>query len=253
MTTKYVPCQNDDIPVFTGFSDVKTFIKEPLREMESGTNKNVLREMKVMQKHLNRKANEVVFMKFSDLSCSIGCPNKPWKASQVQDFLQKRDFKLFRPEESAEYPGHYVTFLEMCRIPASDVKDDDENQSSVAAKALGRCERCPSYSFTSKTEQARGIHPCTTDTGNPRRSLQLNPGKEFTCNHKTAGAIYVWYGIFILPQVIPTQAEQRSHPEGIAAATQENCQRHHRPVSTNQQQQQQQQQQKQQQQQSRPA
>ena len=104
--------------------------------------------MKVMQKHLNRKANEVVFMKCSDLSCSTGCPNKPWKASQVQTYLQQRDFKLFRPEESAEYPGHYATFLEMCKIPASGVKDNDENQPSVAAKALGRCEEFLSYSFS---------------------------------------------------------------------------------------------------------
>ena len=77
VTTKYVPCQNDDSPVFTGFSDVKTFIKAPLREMESGKNKNDTQRNKVMQKHLNRKANKVVFLKCSDLTCSIGCPDKP--------------------------------------------------------------------------------------------------------------------------------------------------------------------------------
>ena len=34
VTTKYIPCQNDDSPVFTRLSDVKTFIKAPLGEME---------------------------------------------------------------------------------------------------------------------------------------------------------------------------------------------------------------------------
>ena len=51
---------------------------------------------------------------------------------------KKRNFKLFRPEECAEHPGHYATFLKMCKIPVSDVKNDDENQPSVAAKVLGR-------------------------------------------------------------------------------------------------------------------
>ena len=58
VTTKCVPCQNDCSSVLTGLSDVKIFIKAPLRRMESGTNKNVLRDMKVLQKHLSRKSND---------------------------------------------------------------------------------------------------------------------------------------------------------------------------------------------------
>ena len=90
-----------------------------------------------------RKANEVVFMKCTNTVCA-GKTRHPVK---MNSFLKQRNFKLFRTEKSADYPDHYATFLELC-------KDDDQDQPSVDSKQLRRCNSCPVYSFSSKTEKA---------------------------------------------------------------------------------------------------
>ena len=114
-----------------------------------------------MLRHLNRKANEVVFMKCTEPACTV-CAGKPWQAEKVYNFLKQRKFmiKLFRPEESTDHPGHYATFLELCQLPFSQVRDDDQNQPSVQVKQLERCNIWPSYIFSSNTEKKRHISVC---------------------------------------------------------------------------------------------
>ena len=182
VSTKFVACKDKESEVFTGHEEVKKFLKVPLREIDIGSNKHLLKEYKQMLRHLNRKSNELVFMKCSSPTCSI-CAGKPWQAKKTHKFLEERNFKLFRPEESENHPGQYATFLELCQLPPENIKDDDQNQPSVVESDLGQCTICPSYSFSSKTEKKPHISVCHRKLKTPATPASVQQ-KEYICNHK---------------------------------------------------------------------
>jgi hypothetical protein len=171
--------------VLSGYEDIKSFLKAPLKEIESSTNKHKVKEWREMLHHLNRKANEVIFMKCTDSTCTV-CAGKSWQAKKMYEFLKQRNFKLFWPEESTDHPGHYATFLELYKLPASEIKDDDQNQPSVQAKQLGRCNTCPSYSFSSKTEKKRHTSVYHRKVRGERKHICsfANCGLTFSSYHK---------------------------------------------------------------------
>ena len=117
VSTKYILCLEKKSQVFSGHEDAKRFLKAPIREIEnSSSSKHMLMEWMKMLRHLNRKANAVVFMKYTNTVCA----GKLRHAVKMYSFLKQRNFKLFKPEKSADHPDHYATFLELC-------KDDDQD------------------------------------------------------------------------------------------------------------------------------
>lgn len=68
-----------------------------------------------MVKHIDRKSNEIVFMKCSDPLCPH-CSKNPVQCRQIWSFLKEREFKWWNPEQSKTHPEHFSTFLEMCEL-----------------------------------------------------------------------------------------------------------------------------------------
>ena len=105
-----------------------------------------------MVAHIQRHRNELVYLKCLSENCDY-CTTYPPKATGVFAFLQERNMTLFSPMPSHKYPGHYCTFLEMCRKPASELTTLDAGMPS-AANGVGRCSHCPAFVFLSKTEKS---------------------------------------------------------------------------------------------------
>ena len=162
---------------------VAKFLKAPLRDIRS-TNQysGLLEEYKFMLKHCSRHHNEIIFLKCTDKMCDH-CFNNPVRATETASFLRDRGMQMFYPAPSAQHPGHYCTFLEMCNKDKNDLPLPDSNLPTFN-KDLGRCPHCPDYVFLSKTEKKRHnqvFHP-------QKRSSKLKPSgvpnARFKCRYK---------------------------------------------------------------------
>ena len=65
---------------------------------------------------------------------------------------------MFSPLMSLSQPSHYLMFMEMITLPIDQLPKPDQNQTFFQSKppadtGLGRCPRCPSYSFSSKADK----------------------------------------------------------------------------------------------------
>lgn len=122
---------------------VYKFMKSSLSKM--GEYSSLYEETKFMLAHTQRHRNELVFLKCLKQSCTY-CMANPPKATKVYAFLQERNMTLFSPIPSNEYTGHYCSFLEMCKKPASELTSFDAGMPS-AKSDLGYCPHCPAYVF----------------------------------------------------------------------------------------------------------
>ena len=92
------------------------------------------------------------------------------------------DVTIISTDDMAKVKGHFKTFLQMEK--GSDYSYGDDEQPSVVKNAIGKCEFCPNYSFTSKTEKNRHMsvfHRCRKTTVS---------SKEFTCNFNNCGKMF---------------------------------------------------------------
>jgi len=100
--------------------------------------------------HIDRHANEVVFMKCGDLTCC-----KKWDSKNLHDYLKCFDFKLFAPHMGDPSSAHFDTFLQ---ISISEKQFyGHEGQPSTVNKDLGKCLFCRSFYFKTVTSKKRHI------------------------------------------------------------------------------------------------
>ena len=109
---------------------------------------DLVKEFKDMFLHMDGHYNEVVFKKCNALSCC-----KEWKAKEVKVYLENHKIRLLAPTLSTTYESRFKSFLQDHISPSHSY--GDEGQPTKIAKGFGRCEICPNYSFTSKTEKDR--------------------------------------------------------------------------------------------------
>jgi hypothetical protein len=93
------------------------------------------------------------------------------------------------------------TYLEMADLPVESLPTPDQHQPSFLAKQkdgskpLGRCPKCPSYSFSSKAEKLRHCRIMHNITGSDTRTLDCTGSgrkNRWICSfetgvHKTCG------------------------------------------------------------------
>ena len=104
-----------------------------------------------MIKHMDRRHNELIFVKCEDHDCSH-CQQSPVQAKRAFQFL-KGHIIFFVPTPSDKHPGHYHTYHEMCQLKPSSLLKGDAGMPSLASDMLGRCSICPGYSFFSAADQ----------------------------------------------------------------------------------------------------
>lgn len=165
-----VPCiQTEGNFHYKDHDEIASLLKKPIRQLRD--DKESLKELEFLLNHVDRKNNELVFMKCSDGSCDH-CTLHPVRAKKLFKFLNGNKMLLFNPTESDQHPGHYYTFLEMCKKSAEHVHmpvgNEGLSSEMNAEHQLGKSHLCPSYSFSSKTEKQRPIS-LICFTGNKRR------------------------------------------------------------------------------------
>ena len=144
-----VPCvyrSEDD-----GHDLVHEFLKAPLWEVH--TSKYAI--VKFMFDHINRRHNELVFLKCKCPECSYGTSH-PVRAKEIFQFLERKNMILFNLQQSEANPGHYYTFLEMCELDPTITLADDSNMPSLQGSNLGKCTICPAYLLFVKKPKRRG-------------------------------------------------------------------------------------------------
>ena len=133
------------------------------------------------------------------------CADNPVKSKETLEFLQKFNGRLFEATPSKDHKDHYMTFLEM-------VESTVESESSQSAKhakpdkylpselnkspseKLGRCQICPSWSFTSKTEKKRHMSLLhRNSTGALPLHSSPNQASKHVCNYKGCGRQFLTY------------------------------------------------------------
>ena len=100
----------------------------PIRQLRAS--KQVVSDLRFMVKHIDRKSNEIIFMKCKDPACTH-CSARPVQALKLWQFLKDRDFKWFNPDSSDTHPGHYKTFIEMSEVDAKLLRTGNYSNITV--------------------------------------------------------------------------------------------------------------------------
>ena len=151
VTTHYKPCLEEEHP-YSDYKETHKLLTGPIAHARN--NKEITKELRFLTKHVDRKSNELIFMKCYDPRCAF-CVQHPVKAVQVWNFLRERDFKWFNPVPSTSHQGHYKTFLEMLEMETTALQTGDANLP--CSISLDRCPFCPSYLFMSEAEKKRHL------------------------------------------------------------------------------------------------
>ena len=166
INTSIVKCGEDDL-LYNDYERVQAFLKTSIGNLPEYS--DLVKEFKEMFLHIDRHYNEIVFTKCNDLRCC-----KEWRAKDVQSYLEKHKMRFPAPAPSTTYESRYKSFLQD-HISTTHSYGDD-GQPSKLEKGLGKCEFCPNYSFTSKTEKDR--HKSLFH----RRQTTAAKPKDFSCN-----------------------------------------------------------------------
>ena len=124
-------------------------IMGPLRNLTHNT--PVLRELKFLFDHLEKKSNEIIFRKCVRPSCKH-CTENPIIATKAWEELQQSGFKWPNPVESENFPGHFKTYREIIESPSSDFIVGDEGLPYTLK--VGDCPQC-NFVFMSESEQTK--------------------------------------------------------------------------------------------------
>ena len=81
-----VECKESTHMRFGSYDRVKDFLKSPLRDL--GEYPDIMAEMKMILKHVDRHANELVFMKCEDRSCCKESKSKTWDLGKILKSLK---------------------------------------------------------------------------------------------------------------------------------------------------------------------
>ena len=97
---------------------------------------DLLRELRMLFKHIHRKWNELIFSKCVDPRC-FHCSERPIMSKETWEFLKEREFKWANSKSSVEHPEHYLTFIEMCDIGNEYLLTGDDGMPSTLI--IGKC------------------------------------------------------------------------------------------------------------------
>ena len=125
-------CGEDQL-LWDDYERVQKFFDCPLSSIHEFT--NLKNEFTTMFKHIDRHANEVVFVRCEDRIC---CSR--WRSDETMMFLQKFNGRLFAPTLSSE-TGRYNTFLQS--YSSRQHEHGDPGQPTTVQKNLGKCSICP--------------------------------------------------------------------------------------------------------------
>ena len=108
--------------------------------------------------HTDRRGNEITLMKcqlFKEQNdvCGYCAKNPPDNTAAFRNESKLGGF-LYDPLPSTIYEGHYKTYL--------DLKKEECRYTPSASGDVGRCQICPNWHFSSKTEKERHnrlLHP----------------------------------------------------------------------------------------------
>ena len=134
--------RGDDELKWNDQDTIKEYFKAPVRDLHKYS--ELSNESKSMFNHLDRHLNDIVFVRFQDLTC---CGE--WQSSSVKESLAKNEYRLPAPNMSKQYEGHYETYL--LSLSESSFGFDHSFQPSVKIARLGKREICPSFYFKSMT------------------------------------------------------------------------------------------------------
>ena len=101
-----IPCISDKPEYYTDYEEAHTCLQGPLRNIRKPDNAKLLSELKFMVKHMVWRKNELIFRKCEDPLCSH-CSSKPVCTTTAFEFLKRRKFIMFEPQESEQHSGHY--------------------------------------------------------------------------------------------------------------------------------------------------
>ena len=125
-------CGEDQL-LWEDYDRVKKYLDCPLNSIHEYS--DLKKEFMSMFKHIDRHANEVVFVRCEDRTCC-----SEWRSKDLKEVLHKFGDRLFAPILSAE-TGRYNTYLQ------NYLSDKHEygasTQPTVVQKILGKCSICP--------------------------------------------------------------------------------------------------------------
>ena len=84
-------------------------VSGPLRALRAS--KVIVNELRFACNHMERKSNEIIFMKCLEPRCPH-CKDRPIISKNAWSYMLEKEFKWDNPVESMEFPGHYQTFCE---------------------------------------------------------------------------------------------------------------------------------------------
>ena len=112
---QYTRFHCEDKPKFYDDHDnIFKLLKDPIYIIRDKANVSLVKELRFLLSHIDKKHNEVVFSKYFDPSCQH-CVKNSIKAEEFYSFLKKFSYKLLNPQFSKVHLGHYQSFIEVCQ------------------------------------------------------------------------------------------------------------------------------------------
>ena len=137
--SRFQPSMSDEVP-FQDYKEVHKIVTGSQNTLRSSPVATVLR---FMFKHIERKSHEIIFRKCGLTSCDH-CRSNPIVSVNAWES---------NPMPSAEFPNHFMTFLEVPNVDNNSLKTGDEGMPY--SLSIGSCPYCQSFIFFSPTEKDR--------------------------------------------------------------------------------------------------
>ena len=113
------------------------------------------------------------------------CQTNPVTSKRALDVLRSVQGFMYEPTPSPDLEGHYMTFFQM--LNATDRSKFAKPNEVLPSKAIGTCESCPAWQFSSVTEASRHVavlHRVYKKTDLPSSSQKIFECKTKDCNLK---------------------------------------------------------------------
>ena len=165
VTSSMLPCLATPSP-YDDYKEIHDIIMGPLRVLTHNT--AVLKELRFLFNHLEKKSNEIIFRKCSRPACSH-CVENPIIAVKAWEELERCDFKWPNPVSSDEFLGHFKTYREIMQDPSTFICADEGLPYSLK---VGECPQC-NFAFYSESEQTKHIKVIHAGDGSKRQRISV--------------------------------------------------------------------------------
>jgi len=150
----FISCMDKESP-WDDYKIMHEIVAGPIRRLRSS--KDIVKEMRFMVKHIERKTNEILFRKCSDPR-SNHCSNSQIISQNAWKYLAEREFKWPNPIPSLNHPDHFMTFLEMEQLDADALQTGDDGLP--CSINTGSCPYCDNFLFFSEAEKRNTFQYC---------------------------------------------------------------------------------------------